>query len=294
VCLARPQIADQEIRRLSEGIAIQLVVDRSGSMRAMDFRIDERQVDRLEAVRRVVRQFILGGESLAGRPHDLIGLITFATFPDSTCPLTMDHEHTVLTIDQVQPAEGSESGTAIGEAIALGVERLHSLDQQSTQLGRRQVRSKIMIVLTDGENNRGEIDPKTAAELATTFGIRVYTIGAGTANAVAPIPVTDVFGRTRMQEVPVSIDEDTLKEIAEITGGQYFRATDTDSLAAIYATIDQLEKTEIEERRYVHYRELAVEPFALGGRTLPPLLLGVFLLLAAEMLLAQTKFRTVP
>lgn len=295
VCLARPQLTDQEIRRFTEGIAIQLVVDRSGSMRAEDFQIEGRRANRLEAVKRVVHNFIVGGEELPGRPDDLIGLIAFATFPDSVCPLTMDHDHTVETIRRVEPAVGgTESGTAIGEAVALGVERLHSLDQQAGQLGRRQVESKIMILLTDGENNQGDIDPITAAELAATFGIRIYTIGAGTRNAVAPIPTVDQFGRTVMQRLPVSIDEETLRRIADITGGQYFRATDTDSLAEIYATIDELEKTEIEERRYVHYSEMAVEPVELRGWHVPPLLLFAFLLLAVEQLLSNTKFRVVP
>jgi Ca-activated chloride channel family protein len=134
----------------------------------------------------------------------------------------------------------------------------------------------------------------TAAELAATFGIRIYTIGAGTDRGVAPIPVPDTFGHTRMQMVPVSIDEAMLTNIAEITGGQYFRATDTDSLASIYATIDELEKTEIEERHYVHYSEMAVQGVPLGGWNLPPLLPIVFILLALEMLLANTKFRLVP
>lgn len=295
VCLARPQITEQEIRTFSEGIAIQLVVDRSGSMRAMDFKLDGKPVDRLEVVKHVVENFIAGGEDLPGRKHDLIGIIAFASFPDSICPLTLDYEHSVKAIRQVEPAVGSqESGTAIGEAIALGVERLHSLEQRRELMESSQVRSKVMILLTDGENNVGDIDPITAAEMAATFGIRIYTIGAGTNRGSAPIPFQDAFGRTRMQNVPVSIDEDTLKKIAEISDGQYFRATDTDSLAKIYARIDELEKTEIEEKRYVHFSELAVETLPWGSLRLPPLLLIVFLLLALEMLLTSTKFRTIP
>ena len=236
----------------------------------------------------------MGSDDLSGRPNDLIGVITFAKFPDSICPLTMDHEHTVETIKVIDSAFNSEEdGTAIGEAVALGVERLHSLDQQSKELGRQNVSSKIMILLTDGENTRGEIDPITAAQLAATYDIRIYTIGAGTLNGSAPVP-TIVRGRRIMQMAPVSIDEDTLKEIAKITGGQYFRATDTDSLKNIYATIDELEKTEIEERHYVHYSEMAVESVRRGNRIIPPLLPIVFLLLALEMLLAHTKFRLVP
>ena len=295
VCLARPQQTEQEIRTFSEGIAIQLVVDRSGSMRAMDFKLNGQAVNRLEVVKHVVENFIAGGEDLPGRLHDLIGIIAFASFPDSICPLTLDYEHSVEAIRQVEPAEGpQESGTAIGEAIALGVERLHSLEQRRELLESSRVRSKVMILLTDGENNVGEIDPVTAAEMAATFGIRIYTIGAGTNSGSAPIPVPDVFGRMRMRNVPVSIDEETLKQIAEISGGQYFRATDTNSLGEIYARIDELEKTEIEEKRYVHFSELAVEALPMGSLTLPPLLLIVFLLLALEMLLVSTKFRTIP
>lgn len=295
VCLARPQQTDQEIRRFSEGIAIQLVVDRSGSMRAEDFQLDGQQANRLEAVKRVVEDFIMGSDDLPGRPDDLIGLIAFASFPDSICPLTLDHEHTVDTITDVETAFGSnESGTAIGDAIALGVERLHSLEARREQLRRNRVKSKIMILLTDGENNMGDINPVTAAELAATYDIRIYTIGAGTRDALAPIPMQDPFGRIVMRNVPVSIDEDTLKQIAEITGGQYFRATDTNSLAEIYARIDELEKTEVEEKRYVHYSELAVESVRLRGTKLPPLLLVVFLLLGLEIFLSSTKFHAVP
>ncbi len=295
VCLARPQKTEQEIRKFSEGIAIQLVVDRSGSMRAMDFEMDGQAVNRLEVVKHVVENFIAGGEDLPGRHDDLIGIIAFASFPDSICPLTLDYEHSVKAIRQVEPSmEPQESGTAIGEAIALGVERLHSLEQRRELLERSRVKSKVMILLTDGENNAGDIDPITAAEMAATFGIRIYTIGAGSNRDSAPIPIQDVFGRMRMRNMPVSIDEKTLKRIAEISGGQYFRATDTDSLGEIYARIDELEKTEIEEKRYVHFSELAVETLPMGSLTLPPLLLIVFLLLALEMPLASTKFRTMP
>ncbi|MCZ6836465.1 MAG: VWA domain-containing protein [Planctomycetota bacterium] len=295
VCLARPQKTDQEIKRFTEGIAIQLLIDRSSSMLAEDFQLDGARANRLQAVKRVVHNFIMGSDELSGRPDDLIGIIAFAGFPDSICPLTMDHDHTVRTIEEVESALGTnEDFTAIGEAVALGVERLHSLDQQSEQLGRQNVASKIMILLTDGENNGGQIDPITAAQLAATFGIRIYTIGAGTSNAAAPMPYVDNFGRKRMTMVQVSIDEDTLKEIAKITGGQYFRATDTNSLKIIYATIDELEKTEIEERSYVHYSEMAVEGVLLNEWKLPPLLPIVFILLALEMLLANTKFRLVP
>lgn len=299
VCLARPQKPNQETRIYSEGIAIQMLVDRSSSMMAMDFSIEGRQVNRLAAVKKVFKEFVLGGEDLEGRPDDLVGMIAFAGYADSKCPLTLDHAFLVETLDQteiVSPEEGrEEDGTAIGDAIALSVERLADLDRRRETASARTIKSKIMILLTDGENNRGDFTPEKAAELAASQGIKIYTIGAGT-TGFAPVPMRDPFGTLVMRPQRVSIDEETLKRIASITGGRYWRATDTESLREIYAEIGELEKTKTEEKRYFQYAELATESVRMGGRgvTLPPVLAVAAALLALEVLLVNTRFRKVP
>lgn len=296
VALARPQLADERTPIRTQGIAIQLLIDRSGSMQAMDFEADSQRVDRLSAVKVVVEEFVVGGDELPGRPHDLIGVIAFATYADSICPLTLDHAHLIDTVRQIEvPSDESNRATAIGDAIALGVERIRGLERRTDIRDAQGIKSRVMILLTDGENNAGDIDPITAARMAEAFDIRVYTIGAGTERAYAPIPTTDPFsGRTVMRNVRVSIDEDTLKEIAQITGGQYFRATDSSSLEEIYANIDELERTEIEQQRYYDYRELAVQPIPLNGVDLPPLLAVVLVLIGIEVLLRTTRFLTIP
>lgn len=304
LALARPQKGNQQTRVYTEGIAIQLVVDRSGSMRAMDFRIAGRPVDRLTAVQKVVRDFVAGGEGLAGRESDVIGMICFARFADSKSPLTLDHGFLLEMLDSVTPAESrNEDGTAIGDAIALGVERLRSLDEQPRLPGAQRILSRIMVLLTDGDNNAGDIEPLKAAEMAVSLGIKVYTIGAGT-QGLADMPVFDPrtnrlaidprSGQPIMQRTPVHINEDLLREIATKTGGQYFRATDTDSLRRIYGEIDKLEKTRSEEKRYLQYREVATDPVRLGRMLVPPLLLAGFVVLALEVLLASTALRRLP
>lgn len=293
VCIARPIKANERSRIFVEGVAIQSVVDRSGSMAALDFRLDAGQVDRLTAVKKVLTDFIEGDDTLPGRPDDLIGLITFARYADTVSPLTLDHAHLADAIDGVRLAtERSEDGTAIGDAIALAVERLRELDDRADESGRR-IKSRVIVLLTDGENNAGDIDPDTAAEIARAFDVRIYTIGVGS-DGVAPIPARDPFGRQLMMRQRVSIDEETLTRVAETTGGRYFRATDTDSLRDIYAAIDELEKTTTEQRRYRLYRDLAVSPLEIGPATIPPLLLIAFMLIAVEQLLTHTLFRTLP
>ncbi len=297
VCLARPQQPNQETRIFSEGIAIQMLVDRSSSMMAMDFTIDGRQVNRLEAVKRVFNDFVIGDGDLDGRPDDLIGMISFAGFADSKCPLTLDHSFLLEALDQteiVTPEEGrEEDGTAIGDAIALSVGRLAELDVRRNASSTSRIKSKIMILLTDGENNRGDFTPEKASTLAANKGIKIYTIGAGT-TGFAPVPMRDPFGVTVMRPTRVSIDEATLKQIASITGGQYWRAKDTASLREIYAEIDELERTETEEKRYFQYAELATESVRGWGVTWPPILMVAAGLLALEVLLVNTRFRKVP
>lgn len=295
VCVARPRMADEHTRIQTEGIAIQLVIDRSGSMLAEDFGDQRRPVSRLATVKEVVKEFVAGGDELQGRPDDLIGLITFATYADSLTPLTLDHDFLLdaVSVTEVSPSN-EDRATALGDAIALGVERMSGLEQGRADIDRR-IKSRIMVVLTDGENNAGDIDPITAAKMAAAFDIKVYTIGAGTDAAMAPVPVRDPFtGRLGRRMIPVSIDERTLREIAAITGGQYFRATDRETLKEVYRQIDELERTRIEQRRYTDYRELAVEPIRLAGITLPSLLSVVVVLLGLSLVLANTRFRTLP
>ncbi len=293
ICVARPQKPNEQTRVLTEGIAIQLVVDRSGSMLARDFELDNRGVSRLDVVKAVVRDFVGGSDRLQGRPDDLIGLITFASYADSLTPLTLDHDFLLRAVAATEVSPSNEDrATAIGDAIALGVERMAGLDRRES--GDARIKSKILVLLTDGESNAGDIDPITAAKMAAAFDIRVYTIGAGTDAAFAPVPTTDPFtGRTRLRNIPVSIDEETLSEIAAITGGRYFRATDRESLEQVYAQIDELERTSIEQKQYTDYKEIAVESIRLGGVTLPPLLSVVVGLLGAGLLLANTRFRRI-
>jgi Ca-activated chloride channel family protein len=285
--LARPREGREQTIAESEGIAIEMVVDRSGSMQAMDFQVDGEHVDRLTAIKKVAGDFVTGDQDLDGRFSDLVGLITFAGYADGETPLTLDHSFLVSQLNNARIVTNrSEDGTAIGDAISLAVEKLNALDDRQKQ----KVKSKVIILLTDGENNAGQLEPIQAAELAQTMGIKVYTIGVGT-KGQAPVPVTDAFGRKSLQWMPVNIDEATLEKVASITGGKYFRATDTDSLANIYAEIDQLEKTSVEAQHFVDYRELAVQSYAAGRITVPPLLLIAFVLLTVRLLLQQTWLR---
>ena len=293
ICIARPIKATERSQVFVEGVAIQSVIDRSGSMAALDFELEGGRVDRLTAVKKVLGAFIEGDGDLTGRPDDLVGLISFAAFPDTVSPLTLDHGHVVDAMREVEIAtRRNEDGTAIGDAIALAVERLRELDEREDQRGRR-IKSRVIVLLTDGENNAGDIDPRVASEIANAFDVRIYTIGVGS-DGVAPIPGRDLFGRQVMARQRVSIDEETLAEIAEATGGRYFRARDTESLRGIYAEIDDLEKTSTEQRRYRIYRDLAVSGIDLGGVPVPPLVLIALLVLLAEQILTHTRFRMLP
>jgi Ca-activated chloride channel family protein len=288
IALARPRDGRQRTVSQSEGIAIELVVDRSGSMQALDFRIDGERVDRLMAIKNVVAEFVLGGEDLEGRFSDLIGLATFAGYADAVTPPTLDHAFLVAMLNQTQIVDRrNEDGTAIGDAIALATEKLNALDARES----RKIKSKIMILLTDGESNAGSLEPLQAAELAETLGIKIYTIGVGT-QGQAPFPTRDPFsGREVLRAMDVNIDEDTLTRIAELTGGKYFRATDTDSLAEIYREIDALEKTQVESKQYVDYRELAVQSYPTSWANIPPVLTIVIVLLITRVCLQTLWLR---
>lgn len=296
VALARPREGREQTVVDSEGIAIEMVVDLSGSMRAMDFQIDGKHVDRLTAIKNVAARFVQGDddasskqkkEKLAGRTTDLIGLITFARFADAILPPTLDHSFVMDQLNHQQiVTRRNDDGTAIGDAMSLAVEKLNRLDSKKQD----KVKSKVMILLTDGENNAGDFDPLQAADLAKTMGIKIYTIGVGT-RGQAPIPVEDGFGRQMIQWADVDIDEGTLQKIAAATGGKYFRATDTESLDAIYREINKLEKTKVESRQFVDYRELAIQSIRAGGWNCPPLVLVALGLLCTRVVLTNTVFR---
>ncbi|MBM4008890.1 MAG: VWA domain-containing protein [Planctomycetes bacterium] len=293
LCLARPVIANQQTKTFVEGAAIEIVIDRSSSMRALDFSVGGSASDRLEAVKAVATSFIAGGMGLEGRPNDLIGVTCFARFADSLSPLTLDHSYVVDVLRQLEPAgERAEDGTAIGDAVALAVERLRDAMKNAPKDGGRQpIESAAIVLLTDGENNAGDVDPRIAADLAKTYGIKIYAVGVGSKGS-APFPVgTDPFGQTIIRNVAVNIDEDLLKDMAARTGGEYFRATDTQSLRAIYSQIDAMEKTKTEQRRSMLYTDLAVQPGSWRGWSMPPLLAIAALLLAAEILLTNTRLR---
>ncbi|GJM26815.1 MAG: aerotolerance regulator BatA [Phycisphaerae bacterium] len=299
VCLARPQKGDEETRIVSEGVAIQLLVDRSGSMRALDFKIDGKPVNRLEAVKHVATQFVQGDEDteLGGRPDDLIGMITFAAYADSRCPLTLDHAYLADTLQKTKIVAREESqqedGTAIGDAIALGVLRMEDMTKRREALNANRIKSKVLVLLTDGQQMLGDLTPQQGADLAQAADIKVYTIGVGS-RGKAKVPDVDFMGRKRLVDVWVNIDEPTLKEIAKTTGGEYFRATDTESLRKIYARIDELEKTETEEKRYLQHAEMATQWVSIGPLRYPPLLLVALLCLALEVVLTNTRFRKIP
>ncbi|MCP4593250.1 MAG: VWA domain-containing protein [bacterium] len=332
ICLARPRRGNEETRILAEGVAIQALVDVSGSMEALDFNLDGEQVNRLAAIKAVFRKFVLGdGDELAGRPDDLIGLITFAGYADTKSPLTLDHA-TVLDIltntdtvgsvevqrraqklqrmlRRAQRARGErararelqadlellsgEDGTAIGDAIGLAVKNLTELERRRGVSDERRIKSKIIVLMTDGANNAGDLAPAQAAQMAAAFGFKIHTIGVGTGRQVL-VPQVYPDGSVRLGRQNFPIDEATLQSVAELTGGKYFRARDADALHDIYAEIDELEKTETEEKRFMQFRELATESAKLGAITLPPLLMIVLGLLVLEIGLANTVFRKIP
>lgn len=240
IALAGPRkgIGHTEIRR--DGIAIVMTVDVSGSMRALDMSEGGVERTRLDAVKEVFAQFV------KGRRDDAIGLVSFARYADTRSPLTLDHDNLALAAAGLAlVTEQSEDGTAVGEGLALAVERLRDSP----------ARSKVAIVLTDGVSNAGEIAPLAAAELARDAGVKVYTIGAGT-NGSAPIRVDDPFsGGTQLVSTQVQIDEDTLRAIAERAGGRYFRATDAGGLRQVYRDIDRLERTDLREQGKPRFRE---------------------------------------
>lgn len=258
-CLARPQSFKSWENSQTKGIDIVIAMDVSSSMLAQDF-----TPNRLEAAKEVAQKFI------AGRHNDRIGLVVFSGESFTQCPLTTDYA-TLQNLFQNIKSGMIEDGTAIGSGLATAVSRLKE----------SKAKSKVVILLTDGANNRGEISPVTAAEIAKTFGIRVYTIGVGK-NGMAPYPFNTPFGM-QIQQVPVKIDEETLTEIANKTSGSYFRATGNESLKQVYQEIDKLEKSKIEVKKFSKKNE----EFGRFG-------LGALLLLLLSILLRNTIFRNIP
>jgi Ca-activated chloride channel homolog len=263
IALAGPRRGDKSARVHREGIAVVMAVDISGSMRALDLSQKNRELTRLDAIKQVFEQFVLGGSGLDGRADDAIGLVAFAKYAETRSPLTLDHGNLAAAAHQLDFAAEEEDGTALGAGLQLAIERLHEFD----------ARSKIAILLTDGVGNVHEISEDAAIDDAVKAGIKVYTIGAGT-NGAAPIRVDLGDGQTQLRHMQVEIDEATLRKIADRTGGQYFRATDNASLRQIYSQIDRLERTSFEEERFTEYHQYYVWFVAIAmGLTAAALLL---------------------
>ncbi len=260
VAFARPQSGIKGEEVITQGIDIVLAVDISSSMLAEDIK-----PNRVEAAKQVAAEFI------KGRKNDRIGMVVFSAQGYTQCPLTIDYGILLNFLDQVQVGM-IEDGTAIGMGLATAVSRLRTSE----------AKSKVIILLTDGRNNRGEIDPITAAQAAQAFDVRIYTVGAGS-RGTAMYPVNDPFFGKRYVPIQVDIDEETLKRISDMTGANYFRATDRQRLESIYEEIDTMEKTEIRVREYTRYSELFY--YFVG--------VAAFFFLG-EVGLANTRFRKIP
>lgn len=262
--MARPQSGITSTEVLTEGIDIMLCLDTSGTMQALDFIWKGERQNRLQVVKRVVNDFIVG------RKNDRMGMVVFGAEAFTQCPLTLDYGVLLSFLDRVEIGMAGDT-TAIGSALATCVKRLKDLTSKS----------KVVILLTDGRNNAGSINPETAAELAHTFAIKVYTVGVGTEGEV-PFLVDTIFGKRYLYQ-RVDLDETLLKKVAATTGGTYFKATNTEALAEIYQQIDRMEKTTVEIKEYTEYKEL-FHWFLLPGLA--------FLVL--EIILANTRFRKIP
>ncbi len=264
LALARPLSGREGREILTQGIDIVLAIDVSSSMEAKD--LDHQRKTRLQVCKEVVTQFV------QGRTNDRLGLVVFAGESYTQCPLTLDYSIFLNFLDAAQIADETWDGTAIGTGIATAVNRLR----------KSQAKSRVIILLTDGVNNRGEIDPVTAAKAAQAVDIRIYTIGAGSEGTIMQEVDGGIFG-PRMVPVKVEIDEETLKEVADLTGGRYYRATSERKLEEIYREIGEMEKMEIKTRDYVDYTEL-----------FPKFLWPGMVLLGLEVVLGNTRFRRIP
>jgi Ca-activated chloride channel family protein len=267
IALAQPRLTKFDTSKATaSGVDIVVAFDLSGSMAAEDFEIKGQRVNRVMMAKDVLEKFI------AKRPSDRIGLVAFGTQAYIASPITLDHDFLLKNLERLDLNTINGNQTAIGSALSTAVNRLREL----------QSKSKIVILMTDGQNNAGKIAPLTAAEAAQALAVKVYTIGVGT-QGQAPMPATDMFGRRVYQMVPVDIDEETLQNISDMTGGKYYRASNADKFEAIYAEIDKLEKTEAEVQKFAQHTELFAWLIALG-----------IVLLTAEIALGQTVLRRLP
>lgn len=263
--MARPQWGTRHVNVMTEGVNMVIAVDVSGSMAALDFKRDGKIVDRLEAIKGVVRDFI------SKREGDRIGLVVFGTYAFTQLPLNRDYNTINFVLDKLEIGSAGEN-TAIGDAIGISLKRLEDIKSKSN----------VIILLTDGESNAGELSPDVAATIAAEKKVKIYTIGVGT-RGQAPYRVRDPFFGERYVYRPVNIDEDTLKMISEKTGGRYFRAEDLKDLNDIYATIDKLEKTEVKVKEFMDYREYYM-----------PLLIMAFITLVTGIILENTRYLRIP
>ena len=260
--LARPRLARSFEEVKTQGIDIILTLDVSGSMRAEDFKPE----NRLYVAKEVIKEFV------EERTNDRIGLVVFATQAFTQCPLTIDHNVLINFLEHVDFGIVEDGATAIGTAIAMSCNRLKDSP----------TKSKVIVLLTDGVNNAGKIDPITAADIAATLGIKIYTIGIGKVGN-APFPIDDPFMGRIYKYLPNLLDEETLTEVAEKTGGRYFRAETSEKLTEVYKEISQLETTEIKTKGFIQYKELFT-PFLLSA-------MGLFLL---EAIFSRTRYRKIP
>ncbi len=266
LALSQPRLTHSETQTRASGVDIVVALDLSGSMNAEDFEVKGERVNRLAMAKSVLKKFI------EKRPNDRLGLVAFATDAYIAAPLTLDHSFLEENLDRLQIGTIDESQTAIGSALGTAINRLRGLKSKS----------KIVILMTDGQNNAGSVAPLTVAEAAKALGVKVYTIGVGT-HGTAPVPVYFRGQRVGTRPQPVDIDEDTLKKIADMTHGKYYRADNSERFQAIYSEIDKLEKTEAEVKKYSRHRELFAWLISPG-----------LTLLLLEMLLRHTIFRRLP
>lgn len=265
--LAQPRLTRSETKVSASGVDIVVALDMSASMASEDFEVGRGRLSRLAMAKEVLKKFI------GKRPNDRIGLVVFATQAYIASPMTLDHDFLMRDLERLELGAIDDRSTAIGSALATAVNRLRELKSKT----------RIVIVMTDGQNNAGKIAPLTAAEAARALKVKVYTVGVGK-RGMAPMPKFDRYGRKiRYEMEPVDIDEETLEKIAQMTKGKYYRADNAEKFQAIYAEIDQLEKTEAELKKYAHHEELFAWLIAPG--------LGLLLL---EVLLRHTLFRRLP
>ncbi|HEX5222564.1 MAG TPA: VWA domain-containing protein [Verrucomicrobiae bacterium] len=267
IALAQPRLTRFDTTKATaSGVDIVVAFDLSGSMAAEDFEIRGNRVNRVKMAKDVLEKFI------AKRPSDRIGLVAFGTQAYIASPITLDHDFLLKNLERMDLNTINGNQTAIGSALSTAVNRLRELKSKS----------KIVILMTDGQNNAGKVAPLTAAEAAQALGVKVYTIGVGT-QGQAPMPATDMFGRRVYQMVSVDIDEDTLTKISDMTGGKYYRADNAEKFQAIYSEIDKMEKTEADVKKFAHHTELFAWLISIG-----------VVLLTAEVALGQTALRRLP